>query len=439
MLAIKNNLMAENAARQLGINYDNLAQSVERLSSGLRINSAKDDAAGLAVRELMRADIAVFRQGARNAQDGVSMLQTMEGALGGIDELLIRMAELAEQAATGSYSNPQREIMNQEFSEMAAEIDRIAGSTSFNGNDLLSATGTDVNIHVGTDEQIAVSAQNMTTSSSGLDIATGTAGYELISDKGAASASADWVSAVDTTPALGYTTIDIAFTGEDAISIQLDTGAGGAAQAYSLQQVADLINAETQNLGNDANGVSKNYAMASVALGDGTNGRADNVYYLTLKSRLTDTAAVTMTATASAALGATTGGIVSSGVDVDDVTEAIDEGTADQGLFGKQASTGLSIDTAANALTALTAITDAITAKDTARASFGYKMNRLESTISILNIQSENLMVAESRISDVDVATEMATMTRTQVLVQAGIAMLAQANAMPQMALSLLR
>ena len=146
-----------------------------------------------------------------------------------------------------------------------------------------------------------------------------------------------------------------------------------------------------------------------------------------------------MTATASAALGATTGGIVSSGVDVDDVTEAIDEGTADQGLFGKQASTGLSIDTAANALTALTAITDAITVKDTARASFGYKMNRLESTISILNIQSENLMVAESRISDVDVATEMATMTRTQVLVQAGIAMLAQANAMPQMALSLLR
>jgi flagellin len=132
MLAIKNNIMAENAARQLGISYDALARSIERLSSGLRINSAKDDAAGLAVRELMRADIAMIQQGARNAQDGISMLQTMEGAMAVIDDALVRMKGLAEQAATGSYSAQQRRIMDNEFQELATEIDRVANRTEFN-------------------------------------------------------------------------------------------------------------------------------------------------------------------------------------------------------------------------------------------------------------------------------------------------------------------
>ena len=110
--------MAVSAARQLDLSYDALSQSVERLSSGLRINSAKDDAAGLAVRELMRADIAVIKQGARNALDGIIMLQTMEGAIATIDDALVRMQQLAEQAATGSYSSAQRAIMENEFKEM---------------------------------------------------------------------------------------------------------------------------------------------------------------------------------------------------------------------------------------------------------------------------------------------------------------------------------
>lgn len=270
MLAIKNNLMAANAARHLGTSYDALAESVERLSSGLRINSAKDDAAGLAVRELMRADIAVLEQGARNALDGISMLQTMEGAMGTIDEALVRMKQLAEQAATGSYSSAQRTIMDNEFTEMASEINRIAGATTFNGNTLLnSATAT--------------------------------------------------------------------------ISIQF---------------------------------------------GDSSNDKVDVV-----------------------------------GCDVTSSTLSLN--TA-------------SIASATSAQAALATIATAITTKDTARAAFGYKMNRLESTISVINNQAENLSAAESRISDVDVATEMATMTRTQVLANAGVAMLAQANTVPQMALSLL-
>jgi flagellin len=276
MLAIKNNLMAVNAARHLGQSYNALATSVERLSSGLRINSAKDDAAGLAVRELMRADIAVIQQGSRNAQDGISMLQTMEGAMAIIDDALVRMQQLAEQAATGSYSSAQRAIMESEFKEMREEIDRIAGATTFNGMTLINSAAADA-----------------------------------------------------------------------TVSIQFGKLA-------------------TDNL---------------------------------------DITASNMTSAAATGL----------------------------------ATTGLSIEATGCALAALTALDEAISKKDTARAKFGYKMNRLEGTISVLNIQAENLQAAESRVSDVDVATEMAEMTRNQVLAQAGISMLAQANAMPQMALTLLR
>ena len=269
MLAIKNNIMAENAARHLGKSYDALAKSVERLSSGLRINSAKDDAAGLAVRELMRADIAVTKQGSRNAQDAISMLQTMEGALGSIDSILIRLAELSEQAATGSYSDQQRNIMNNEFTQMVAEIDRIATTSSFNSVNMLNSASGNISVHFGVGSSITVNSVDVQTSALGLDSA----------------------------------------------------------------------------------GVS----------------------------------------------------------------------------------------TAGNAAAALGLVSTAIQLKDSARASFGYMMNRLESTNEVLNIQAENMMAAESRISDVDVATEMAAMTRNQVLSQAGVAMLGQANAMPQMALTLLR
>jgi flagellin len=272
MLAIKNNLMAVNSARHLGVSYDALAQSVERLSSGLRINSAKDDAAGLAVRELMRADLVVTEQGIRNAHDGISMLQTFEGAMAVIDDALVRMQQLAEQAATGSYSSAQRSIMENEFIEMRQEIDRIAGATKFNGIKMLDNSAS-VAIHFGkiTTDNISVTGSNVTSASGGLNI------------------------------------------------------------------------------------------------------------------------------------------------------------------------TGLTIADVASAKNALVTLDSAINTKDTARAKFGYKMNRLEGTIAVLGIAAENLQASESRISDVDVATEMATMTKTQVLAQAGISMLSQANTMPQMALQLLR
>jgi flagellin len=270
MLAIKNNLMAENAARHLGITYEALAASVERLSSGQRINTAKDDAAGLAVRELMRADIVTLRQGSRNAQDGISMLQTMEGALETVDNLLVRMKQLAMQAATGTYSDAQRAIMDQEFGELSDEIERIAGSPNFNGVNMLNSAGGSVSIVF-----------------------------------------------------------------------------GGASDTITV----DMTDATKTGLGIDALGIGSD-TSAQAAL--------------------------------------------------------------------------VTLDTAINNAT-------------DARAAFGSKIRRLESTVEVINIQAENLLAAESRISDVDVATEMAALTRNQVLANAGVAMLAQANTIPQMALSLLR
>jgi len=429
MLAIKNNIMAGNAARHLGKAYDSLSTSVERLASGLRINSAKDDAAGLAVRELMRADIAVLQQGSRNAQDGISMLQTMEGAMGVIDDNLIRMKELAEQAATGSYSAAQRTIMNAEFSEMADEIDRIAGATKFNDIAMLNTGTGSVSIHVGTTSTIDIDKVNMT--KVGLGINTGISGQSsTFTDTVASSTSGAYFTAVG-----NDVMVKIQFTDsgagddEDLISVEF-TNEGGTAGAYTLAQVVSAINAQTQALGFASDGTDKNYDMASVA----TN--SDGTYSLKLASRGSSDGWTIQQGNATATEDATMTGCFG------DVSAALDDSFTDVGGAEYAATTvaaGVNISTAAAAATALTTITTAINTKDTARASFGYKMNRLESTIAILDIQSENLMNSESRISDVDVATEMATLTRTQVLSQAGISMLAQANQMPQMALSLLR
>jgi len=139
-LVINHNLMAMNAARNLGVSYNNLSTSVARLSSGMRINSAADDAAGLAIREMMRTDIRVLNQGVRNANDAISLIQTADGALSVIDEKLTFMKELAEQAATGTYTSAQRLIMDSEYQAMASEISRIAMATDFNGVKLLDGS-----------------------------------------------------------------------------------------------------------------------------------------------------------------------------------------------------------------------------------------------------------------------------------------------------------
>ena len=413
MLAIKNNIMAENAARQLGISYDNLAKSVERLSSGLRINSAKDDAAGLAVRELMRADIAVYRQGARNAQDGVSMLQTMEGALGQIDELLIRMKELAEQAATGSYSTEQKAVMQAEFEEMSSEIDRITGNTNFNSITLLTSDAEEdaVDIHVGSTETISLDSFDMSASGLGVDATSGTTTTEVNKKVVADTDTELYIAAADLVA--DGDGITLGFAADPVTGIDVDLGTAFSLTGCTLDELVTAINNQVLV---DATAAGEDTWIMASAVGDATTG-----YRLQLTASV---AGVSVFSIANLA-----GGV---GADFDAEADFIEsvEGAA---------AGGLDITDSGTIAATLATIDDAIVAKDTARASFGYKMNRLESTVSVLNIQAENLMTAESRVSDVDVATEMATMTRTQVLVQAGISMLAQANLMPQMALSLLR
>jgi len=320
-------MMAANTARNLSSIYGRLEQSVERLSTGLRINSAADDAAGLAIREGMRAEIATLKQGVRNAQDGISLIQTAEGSLAVIDEKLIRMKELAEQAATGTYTDEQRMLIHSEFMAMASEIDRIANSTTFNGVKLLN----------GNDR---VSGTNGRWSDS----------YSWLADEGYWTNSSGWKE-ID-----GKSQPDGSITG--GIKIHFGTG-NDRAEDYYFIRIAD---ARTESLFRDAWKVRE----------------------------------------------------------------------------PGNATPNIACSTQHAAQEALDKLNTAILRKENIRANLGAIQNRLENTITNLQIQAENLQASESRISDVDIAEEMTEFVRNQVLTQAAVAMLSQANALPQMALRLL-
>ncbi|MCL2032470.1 MAG: flagellin [Methanomassiliicoccaceae archaeon] len=326
-LVINNNLMAYGAANTLNAHYSNLAQSVQRLSTGLRINSAADDAAGLAIREGMRAEIAALGQGIRNAQDGISLIQTAEGALAVIDEKLIRMKELAEQAATGTYTNEQRMIIHSEFAAMAAEIDRIATATNFNGRKLLNGN-------------VSIAGEN----------GYWTAGNMWQSDAGMWANSSGWEETD------GYANAN----GDIIGGIKIHFGPNNQRdQDYYFIRIGD---ARTESL----------FRLAGETRADG-NGKAN-----------------------------------------------------------------VAVSTQHAAQRALEQINTAITRKENLRANLGAIQNRLENTITNLTVQRENLQASESRISDVDIASEMTEFVRNQVLTQAAVSMLAQANSLPQLALRLL-
>ncbi|MDH7598433.1 MAG: flagellin [Sedimentisphaerales bacterium] len=438
MLAIKNNIMAASTARHLGNAYDALARSVEKLSSGLRIVSAKDDAAGMAVRELVRADIAVLEQGVRNAQDGISMLQTMEAAMAVVDQNLIRMKQLAEQAATGSYSDAQRAIMNSEFEEMAEEINRVANATKFNNIAMLNSGSGWLSIHVGTTDTIDVDKVDMTPR--GLGIETGEGGYKIETGflYGAENPQDDWL--VITGESTQPVTLTVSFdVGTETATFDVTLDDEGT---YSMQDIAAAINEAAQDASQQGGSLE-----AYPYKGDAAEVFYDythNLYRLRITSSVTDATSGTIEFSVGDIeedqeikvnlAGNTVFWVVDSGG-----TETTNVDNDDVGWWEATDAPALNILTADAAQSALLTIESAITAKEDARASFGYKMNRLESAVEVIQIQIENLQAAESRISDVDVATEMAKLTSTNVLAQAGVAMLAQANAMPQMALTLLR
>ncbi len=401
MLAIKSNLMADNAARHLGRSYNALSTSVERLSSGLRINSSKDDAAGLAVRELIRADVAMFKQASRNAMDGVNLLQTAEGAMASMDEILIRMKELAEQASNDTYSTKQRDIMDEEFTQLSEEITRIANSTKYNERQLLNAAGTTVAIHLG-DGTIDVTSADMTATGLSLD---SNAAVKEVWKHSIYKSSADDLYLAAAQITAGNEHVEFLFSVDGAPAVDADLTAY-IGTGISLNDLVTEIN------------TAAGYAAAT-AVYDADYG----AYRLHLSAQTAGDTTVTWNAT----------GANSTAFDLD----ADWVGSAPL-TDGSDAGGSVSLASATAAQAALGAVSTAIEDKDTYRAKLGYWMNRLEAASTVLQIQSENLSAAESRISDVDVATEMAAMTRNQVLAQAGIAMLGQANMMPQMALRLL-
>ena len=497
-LVVNHNMMAANVARNLNAHYSNLSTSTQRLSTGMRINSAADDAAGLAISELQRADIAALQQGARNANDAISLIQTADGAMGVIDEKLIRMKELAEQAATGTYDSTQRLMIESEYQQMASEITRIANATDFNGTKLLD--GTLSGVHDG----------SKMTSTGALKVHFGT-GNDSAEDY-------YYIEIGDVTAqALGLGSASTYNEDRERIIAEYKTqleksmkgwDRGNAWQKAAYDQIDDLVADFTEKvyaIENIMNGTAQGAATAQT-LGDAWNALSEQekqFYGRGLPSENMppdeDQYAAMSDSDKQKVLYAYTRALVNSWSDGDperldadgnidpngtidatqdsfgdnggtdlslgDITTVLDEvervgNTMDPavgtdartattaaiynalhamsvGLETKWDAAGRTIATQEDAQLALTAINNAIVEKDKVRAHLGAIQNRLENTITNLNVQAENLQAAESRIRDVDVATEMTEFTRQQILTQTAVAMLSQANSLPQMAMQL--
>ena len=481
-LSVNHNLMAYGVSRQLSAHYDTLADSVRRLSSGLRVEQAANDAAGLAIRELMRADIRALGQGARNANDAVSLIQTADGALQIIDEKLIRMKELAEQAATGTYDSTQRLMIDSEFQQMASEIDRIAKATEFNGvklldgslsgrhdgsgagsEDGLSSTGA-LKVHFGTANDSAEDyyyVQIGDATLAGLGLREGGAGgagaaggINGVPILGTKIPNGQWVNGVTS----GYISFGIIPAGTTNLRIEIDdwnmeddiqifdrTGKQLAGSWWTVRLPDAITEAngflpgavcdQTQRngMGQDLTFVDENtlHQFTMNGMNFGYTG-SDDPNKPEVQRNHTEV------------------------LTIDEVKEDIILLVTGAGSFDIKADwtampgTGgfvpgdpngdiISIKTQQLAQQALNRLDNAIVRKDEIRAHLGATQNRLENTVTNLTVQAESLQAAESRISDVDVATEMTTFVRNQVLTQSATSMLAQANAFPHMLLQLLQ
>lgn len=416
MLAIKNNLMAANAARLVNNSYETLARSVERLSSGQRINSSRDDAAGLAVRELFRADIATMRMGARNARDGISMLQTMEGGMEAIGNALIRLKQLAEQAATGSYSPGQRRIMDAEFAQMIYELDRVANRTEFNSVKMLNEPNKAVNIHSHKSD-LYIEKVDVTMAGLGLtpdfdDTPIGGTPFNASLVYGESldteyERATSYETFTPTTYAITEPTYTIAFSdyhdSSEAVTIMarfVDTGLGAAESWFAIP----IVTPERRGLTVEEVVESINAQLGYTA--------AARVYDSTREEYVLQLTAQSPTA---------------------------NRFTEHLFIYDVQDKREIHIRTQQAAMTAMQAVTEAMEKLNTARADFGAHSGRLDGENRMLTIAAENALTSESRISDVDYATQVAHLTRAQVLAQAGLSVLAQANGMPNMAMQLLR
>jgi flagellin len=384
---INTNIDALQAQRNLDLTSLSLSQSIQRLSSGLRINSAADDAAGLAISEKLNAQVNGLNQAARNAQDGISMIQTADGALNEVSAMLQRMRELAVQASNDTLSTSDRAAINDELQQLQQQINAISTQTKFNGKSLLTGS---LQTQLDSTSQV----QN---------------GFVV------AAATNTSVTKVDVTSAKAGTT----FTFSNPSGNQLTLSDGTNSQTIDLTSVS-IAAGGSYTLNYDKLGVS--VTISSVSGESGAN----------IVAGLNGKTVVTSAASASANLqvGANASDTITVG-------------------FARVDTTSLGLDTAlnnfnttqsvANAQALITAVDSALDTLNGTRATLGAYQNRLQHTINNLNVTSTNLAASESRIRDVDVAAEMVNFTKTQIIQQAGMAVLAQANQAPNVVLTLLR
>lgn len=376
-MIINHNLMANNAIRNMNINSANASKSMEKLSSGMRINRAGDDAAGLAISEKMRAQINGLNQASSNAQDGISLIQTAEGALNETHSILQRMNELATQAANGTLSSNDRTAVGNEITQLNSEIDRISSSTKFNGQTLLSGN---FGVQLGT-SGLKVGSNGVTN----IDIS----GAKASNTYTITSAAAGTYTLTDTTGSTGTQTVTLA------------DGAAGA------------INFDKFGIKISVNGTQTSAGIAATVAGGGAAG----------------TVITGASAAVSVQIGSETSGAERLGITIGKI-----DSTA-----GSLNTTSVDVSSEANARTAMDTIQTAVNTVSLERSRLGAYQNRLEHTINNLGTSSENLTSAESRIRDVDMAKEMSTFSKNNILSQAAQAMLAQANQQPQQVLQLLR
>ena len=385
---INTNISSLTAQRNLGMSQASLATSMQRLSSGLRINSAKDDAAGLAISDRMTGQIKGMNQAVRNANDGISLAQTAEGALGEIGNNLQRIRELAVQAANDTNTSADRASINTEVTQLKDEIDRVANTTSFNNNKLLDASFTSKVFQVGANANETISI-------------TGIAGARL-TDMGSVTAA--------TTQSLAIGSLDptVAIVSGDLTINTVDIGAiSVVAGATSTDRANQLVK-----------------AINDVSSTTGVNAAIDTV-----------SNKITLTSAAAIDLGGTVANQVNTllATGFDSSLAAVATTSAAANL------SSLSVLTQAGATLALKQVDSALTTLNSTRATLGSIQNRFTSVVNNLQSASENLSASRSRIQDADFAAETANLSRSQILQQAGTAMVAQANQLPQSVLSLLK
>ena len=395
-LRVNSNIIALNTRHQLLINNRQLATKIERLSSGLRINRAADDAAGLSISESIRAQLVGFRQAARNTEHGVNLIQTAEGALNEISAMLIRMRELAVQASTSTLNNANRTALNAEVVQLVSEIDRLATSTSYNDITLLNGLGNTVSMN----PTVSTVLNSSTTGVIGVSFTGAASGtYIFIDDdtdnritlgNGVVSQSIDIGPALDTDSAPG----GVVATGSSIVA--------------NFDRLGIRLTLTGQRVASSAFPASEGYR----------DGKLDALELV---------------------IDAGTGGsfqIGSNNTSTDRIEVSIDDMRA---TGPKLNLLGISAGTLDSARSAISTIDLAIDTVAQQRGDLGAIQNRLGFTIRYLENAIENHQDSESAIRDADIAEEVSGFTRAQILVQSGTALLAQANAIPQNALSLLQ